>query len=388
MGLNLPMLLASSQNLAGWNPNSPFSPPNHKAPHIRVSMPLNFVSNQHNTTTAGLNHANTVRNMFSTGGYQNHPSKSESLETIDLNDKSIEENTDDRESPATEIALSPCPRTVAATTSETSSTLPITTTSKTSTTPAKVTTTNASDSNRTRVLVPTPPIVQLDDICHEELDIKQELADIFHAPPPPVAPDSNRSCSSSDENRLGSSRGVDALDDFAQDLRVSAAVAAARGMDFGSFMLPHQSSSRLSQFDQSSRLNSRHNIHQPSTNQMFMNSLLNESFQSDGSIDADRQSDRRINTFRQPTTMQRNESKHDTKSLPAKTINVNVPTISNTISGESEPKDDCDYVGSNVTLKLRSMDRTQRIIAEKLISEVLFYGQFNELEKTAKIEPK
>lgn len=55
---------------------------------------------------------------------------------------------------------------------------------------------------------------------------------------------------------------------------------------------------------------------------------------------------------------------------------------------EEPDRDDCDYVGSNVTIKLRTMDKTQRIIAEKLISEVLFYGQFNELDKSAKVIPK
>ncbi|KAL5280943.1 hypothetical protein ACFFRR_004761 [Megaselia abdita] len=55
---------------------------------------------------------------------------------------------------------------------------------------------------------------------------------------------------------------------------------------------------------------------------------------------------------------------------------------------EEPDRDDCDYIGSNVTIKLRTMDKTQRIIAEKLISEVLFYGQFTELDKTAKVIPK
>lgn len=55
---------------------------------------------------------------------------------------------------------------------------------------------------------------------------------------------------------------------------------------------------------------------------------------------------------------------------------------------EEPDRDDCDFIGSNVTIKLRTMDKTQRIIAEKLISEVLFYGQFNELDKTAKVIPK
>lgn len=55
---------------------------------------------------------------------------------------------------------------------------------------------------------------------------------------------------------------------------------------------------------------------------------------------------------------------------------------------EEPDRDDCDFIGSNVTIKLRTMDKTQRIIAEKLISEVLFYGQFSELDKTAKVIPK
>lgn len=55
---------------------------------------------------------------------------------------------------------------------------------------------------------------------------------------------------------------------------------------------------------------------------------------------------------------------------------------------EEPDRDDCDFIGSNVTIKLRTMDKTQRIIAEKLISEVLFYGQFNELDKSAKVIPK
>ncbi|KAL5283875.1 hypothetical protein ACFFRR_006267 [Megaselia abdita] len=55
---------------------------------------------------------------------------------------------------------------------------------------------------------------------------------------------------------------------------------------------------------------------------------------------------------------------------------------------ELRSKDDCDYVGKNVSIKLRSMDKSQRIIAEKIISEVLFYGQINELDTSAKVLPK
>nr|CAD7409742.1 unnamed protein product [Timema poppensis] len=58
------------------------------------------------------------------------------------------------------------------------------------------------------------------------------------------------------------------------------------------------------------------------------------------------------------------------------------PSTEVTCSKSSE-EDVFDHVGKNVAAKLRGMDRTQRIIAEKLISDVLYSGQLDLLSKDA-----
>lgn len=204
---------------------------------------------------------------------------------------------------------------------------------------------------------------------HDELDIKRELVDYFHPPHPPAPPDSHRSYSSTDENRIG---GVDG-DDFAQDLRISAAAAAAaKGINFSHFVLPrnlrHSSESIDEKF---APLNMRKlssvSTTAPTAGQMLMNSLLsNESLSEETAT----------------------STSGRVKSASQEAASTSAAAAAAAIYAESLNKDDCDFIGSNVTLKLRSMDRTQRIIAEKLISEVLFYGQFNELERNAHIQPK
>lgn len=199
----------------------------------------------------------------------------------------------------------------------------------------------------------------------EELDIKRELVDYFHAPHPPAPPDSHRSYSSTDDNRLG---GVDP-DDFAQDLRVSA--AAAKGLDFSQFVLPRNLRRSSESIDEKFAPLNMRKLNSASTSaasagQMLMNSLLsNESLSEETGTTASG----RIKSGTQEAS-------------------TSAAAAAAALYAESLNKDDCDFIGSNVTLKLRSMDRTQRIIAEKLISEVLFYGQFNELERSAHIQPK
>lgn len=79
---------------------------------------------------------------------------------------------------------------------------------------------------------------------------------------------------------------------------------------------------------------------------------------------------------------------HIKSSVSAQDASSAAAAAAAALYADSLQRDDCDFVGSNVSMKLRNMDRTQRIIAEKLIGEVLFFGHFNELERTARIQPK
>ncbi|TDG45114.1 hypothetical protein AWZ03_008452 [Drosophila navojoa] len=205
----------------------------------------------------------------------------------------------------------------------------------------------------------------------DELDIKQELVDYFHPPsvsaaPPP--PDSHRSYSSSgEESRLHL--------DMAQDLRVAQAKAQA---NFGQFVLPPRSSSAqlaAAAAAASMPLNMRKLTAGSSAGHMLMNSLLSSrASMSDGD-----DNDEATESAASPGHIKSSVSAQDASSTAAAAA---------ALYAESLSRDDCDFVGSNVSMKLRTMDRTQRIIAEKLISEVLFFGQFNELERTACIQPK
>jgi len=51
----------------------------------------------------------------------------------------------------------------------------------------------------------------------------------------------------------------------------------------------------------------------------------------------------------------------------------------------NQKEDEFDAIGHNVASKLRSLEHTQRIIAEKLISEVLFNAQLNNLNISSTI---
>ncbi|KAM8715704.1 hypothetical protein ACLKA7_002710 [Drosophila subpalustris] len=212
----------------------------------------------------------------------------------------------------------------------------------------------------------------------DELDIKQELVDYFHpssavAPPPPPPPlDSHRSYSSAgEESRLQL--------DMAQDLRVAQAKAQA---NYAGFVLPPRSSSAqlaAAAAAASMPLNMRKLTAASSAGHLLMNSLLS-SRESMSDADGDNDNDgEATESAASPGRIKSSVSAQDATSAAAAAAAFYADSLS---------RDDCDFVGSNVSMKLRTMDRTQRIIAEKLISEVLYFGQFNELERTARIQPK
>ncbi|XP_061398980.1 uncharacterized transmembrane protein DDB_G0289901-like [Musca vetustissima] len=222
----------------------------------------------------------------------------------------------------------------------------------------------------------------------DDLDIKQELLEnYFHAPHPPPPPGSHRSYSSADDNRHPS----DCPDDFAQDLRVSAAAAAAaKGLDFSRFVLPPSLRRSTESIDEKfSPLNMRKltasSASSSAAGQMLMNSLLsNESMSEDNNTSI---SDR-LKTSSSMGGGSAGGGPNGLSNSQDASSSAAAAAAAAAIYAESLNKDDCDFIGSNVSVKLRSMDRTQRIIAEKLISEVLYYGQFNELERSARIQPK
>ncbi|XP_017014067.2 knirps-related protein isoform X2 [Drosophila takahashii] len=211
---------------------------------------------------------------------------------------------------------------------------------------------------------------------HDELDIKQELVDYFHGqavavgnPAPPPPPESHRSYSSAgEESRLQ-------LVDMAQDLRVAQAKA-----NFGAFVLPPRGSdaSNTPATTVAMPLNMRKLSGAASAGHMLMNSLLGSRESMSDGEDPDPDAD--------------NDEATESANSPGRNIKSSVSAqaavAASAFYADSLNRDDCDFIGSNVSLKLRTMDRTQRIIAEKLISEVLYYGQFNELERSARIQPK
>ncbi|XP_034472301.1 uncharacterized protein LOC117780042 [Drosophila innubila] len=217
----------------------------------------------------------------------------------------------------------------------------------------------------------------------DELDIKQELVDYFHpssaaaaaAPPPPPLLDSHRSYSSAgEESRLQL--------DMAQDLRVAQAKAQAH--NYAGFVLPPRSSSAqlaaAAAAAASMPLNMRKLTAASSAGHLLMNSLLSSrESMSDADADGEVDNDEATESAASPGHIKSSVSAQDATSAAAAAAAFYADSLS---------RDDCDFVGSNVSMKLRTMDRTQRIIAEKLISEVLYFGQFNELERTARIQPK
>ncbi|XP_055918126.1 uncharacterized protein LOC129950269 [Eupeodes corollae] len=282
MGLGLPLLIANSQSLTGWNGGGPFSPPNDRK--NLCPIPIGFPNVQNtsdllNSRNNPFNHTQTQKNENTT-------------ETIEIDEK----DDDERQ------------------------TTPAATASRDTTSAASVGGGGGGAGNFS---------AQQDN--DEELEIKQEMSDFAHHPPLGRS-DSHRSYNSSpDDNRTEN-------DDFAQDLRVS---AAAQGIDFSRYTLARGLLQQSERYDT--------NCSPPPPPLPTMSS-------------------------RKQQTNQMHSNAQQQSGM--------------TTSGNGNEQDDCDYVGSNVSIKLRSMERTQRIIAEKLISEVLFYGQIAELEKTAKIQPK
>lgn len=66
-----------------------------------------------------------------------------------------------------------------------------------------------------------------------------------------------------------------------------------------------------------------------------------------------------------------------------------LPTLFNSTTTYENPRqnDEFDAIGINVASKLRAMNPTQRIIAEKLISDVLFNGQLDQLHISTNLAP-
>lgn len=426
MGLNLPMLLANSQPLETWNPVGQFSPPpisdrNHQ---LRVPLPMPFSA----TPQSDLNASGTSavgggpRSLF--GGSSNSDFTGSPQKPMDTTDIENDEGTKEHDTK--------CERTTPSNIHDTSvqsnegrlSTGPNGTpgapgsengtchgdvgsaggmssgggggsvgggvgagrrsdgTSGTEAGSSPIPNTNTFEAHKQRHLIAGGAVPSGSRGGHDDLDIKQELLEnYFHAPHPPAPPDSHRSYSSTDENRHG---GADSADDFAQDLRVSAAAAAAaKGLDFSRFVLPPSLRRSTESIDEKfTPLNMRKlnpaSASSSQAGQMLMNSLLsNESMSEDNTSISGRIKSGSLSG--NPNGLSGSQDASSSAAAAAAAA---------AIYAESLNKDDCDFIGSNVSVKLRTMDRTQRIIAEKLISEVLYYGQFNELERSARIQPK
>uniref|UniRef100_W8AKR7 MADF domain-containing protein n=2 Tax=Ceratitis capitata TaxID=7213 RepID=W8AKR7_CERCA len=365
MGISLPMLIANSTSLDTWNTVGQYSPPISSDRHqLRVPLPFSGPHSEINVASSA------TRSLF--GGSSNSDmtaSPQKPMETSDVEEKDEMLTKHERSTPSSihnvsgscdgepqgnaagnVVMTSRCSGIIGHVTGMTG---PIIDTIEGGSSPIPNTNNTEAHEKRRRTTRD-----------HDDLDIKRELVDYFHPPQPPAPPDSHRSYSSTEENRLS---GVDA-DDFAQDLRVSAAAAAAaKSLDFSQFVLPRSLRHSTESIDEKFAPLNMRKFNSTSTSattagQMLMNSLL-----SNESLSEETSSNGRLKNSSQETA--------STSAAAA-------------IYAESLNKDDCDFIGSNVTLKLRSMDRTQRIIAEKLISEVLFYGQFNELERSAHIQPK
>lgn len=420
------MLLANSQPLETWNPVGQFSPPpisdrNHQ---LRVPLPMPFSA----TPQSDLNASGTSaggggpRSLF--GGSSNSDFTGSPQKPMDTTDIENDEGTKEHDTK--------CERTTPSNIHDTSvqsnegrlSTGPNGTpgapgsengtchgdvgsaggmssgggggsvgggvgagrrsdgTSGTEAGSSPIPNTNTFEAHKQRHLITGGAVPSGSRGGHDDLDIKQELLEnYFHAPHPPAPPDSHRSYSSTDENRHG---GADSADDFAQDLRVSAAAAAAaKGLDFSRFVLPPSLRRSTESIDEKfTPLNMRKlnpaSASSSQAGQMLMNSLLsNESMSEDNTSISGRIKSGSLSG--NPNGLSGSQDASSSAAAAAAAA---------AIYAESLNKDDCDFIGSNVSVKLRTMDRTQRIIAEKLISEVLYYGQFNELERSARIQPK
>ncbi|XP_037958026.1 uncharacterized transmembrane protein DDB_G0289901 [Teleopsis dalmanni] len=410
MGLNLPMLIANTQTLDTWNSVGQFSPPIGERGHLRVPLPMPFSASQNDMSAVGAG----TRSLFGSSSNSDlGASPQKPMETADIDDK--EDTKHERTSPSNMMHDSSVTGNGSANTLGTriidSSTLRAGGSSSGGGGSGGVggggggggvggggsnVTGGGSGADGTEggssSPIPNTNTLEAHRNRHEQrdqddLDIKQELVDYFHAPHPPAPPGSHHSYSSTDDNRLGGG-GADS-DDFAQDLRVSAAAAAAaKSLDFSHFVLPrslrHSSESIDEKFSPLNmrKLNVNSSAASATAGQMLMNSLLSNESISEDTTTSGRHGGSVIVAGvggGGGGGLGKNASQEATNSAAAAAA---------AIYAESLNKDDCDFIGSNVTLKLRSMDRTQRIIAEKLISEVLFYGQFNELERSARIQPK
>uniref|UniRef100_A0A0K8WM31 Uncharacterized protein n=4 Tax=Bactrocera latifrons TaxID=174628 RepID=A0A0K8WM31_BACLA len=373
MGISLPMLIASNTAMDTWSTVGQYSPPidNDRNP-LRVPLPMPFPNSQSEMNVA----SSATRSLF--GGSSNSDitaSPQKPMESSDIEDKDEILTKRERSTPSSlhnvsgssdvGAHISCVGNTTITERCNSDSTCGI---SGRTGVEGAIVEPNDGGSSPISNIIESHEKRRRTTRDHEELDIKRELVDYFHPPHPPAPPDSHRSYSSIDENRIA---GADP-DDFAQDLRVSAAAAAAKGINFSQFVLPrnlrHSSESIDEKF---APLNMRKLSSVSATastaGQMLMNSLLsNESLSKETAT----------------------STSGRIKSASQEAASTSAAAAAAAIYAESLNKDDCDFIGSNVTLKLRSMDRTQRIIAEKLISEVLFYGQFNELERNAHIQPK
>uniref|UniRef100_T1GQH3 BESS domain-containing protein n=1 Tax=Megaselia scalaris TaxID=36166 RepID=T1GQH3_MEGSC len=74
---------------------------------------------------------------------------------------------------------------------------------------------------------------------------------------------------------------------------------------------------------------------------------------------------------------------NQTFQSPNPTASQSQSINSSTSSSSHKLNDEYDAIGLNVAVKLRSMNPHQRIIAEKLIGDVLFNGQLNTLSITS-----
>lgn len=365
MGLNLPMLIANSQTLDTWNTVGQFSPPIGERNHLRVPLPMPFSASQNDSSYANA----ATRSLF--GSSNSDLTSSSPQKPMDTTD--IDEKDEKPERPALESTTDDCNAAETASTSTERA-------AEGGSSPIPNTNTREAHKNQQRQ--------RGESRDHDDLDIKQELVDFFHVPHPPAPSGSTRSYSSTEDNHrlggIGSVGGIDS-EDFAQDLRVSAAAAAAaaaKGIDFSQFVLPPRNLRRSSDSldEKYSPLNMRKlagstgggggggggNL---AAGQMLMNSLMSSESASDDNASG-------------------RGGKNGSQDAAATSSSAAAAAAAAALYAESLNRDDCDFIGSNVSLKLRSMDRTQRIIAEKLISEVLFYGQFSELERSARIQPK
>lgn len=224
-----------------------------------------------------------------------------------------------------------------------------------------------------------------------DLNIKQELLmDYFDNPHPP---ETQRLYAAADDPPQNEQPPVS---EFAQDLRVHAGVAATENLEFSRFVL--RSSDARNSIDclddryrplNMQKLNNNHGIISKSRDMdhMIMGSFRSrENLSEDNNISINcvrRKSGSLVNSHATLSLNGLNGTKIQDGSASETAIDSSAA-----IYVDNMPKDDCDFIGSNVSTKLRGMERAQRIIAEKLISEVLYYGQFRELERTAHILPK